>query len=153
VIECQTCGEIFAAATNYGQGDWHVVHPMLIKRLPAEVPEPIKSEFEEAAKCLSIGAFKACVSTCQITLESIWRDKNVSGLNDLLGNGIISKSLFDKATEIRLWAGIAKHKLCIGDIDPIDAEQLLVYLETLINDVYVEPIRLEEMKRKRDKLK
>lgn len=83
-------------------------------------------------------------------MKPVCQDKKVSRLNELLSKGVISQALFDRATEIRLWAGIVKHKSLSGGVDEEDAKQLLTYLEVILNEVYVEQRRLEEIKKKRE---
>ena len=85
--------------------------------------------------------------------ESVCQDKEVSGLNELHSSGTISDTLFNKATEIRLWAGIVKHIPLAEAVSKEDANQLLAYLEVILNDVYVEPKRLAGLTKKRKDLK
>lgn len=112
ILVCQSCDErIVVEKKQYARkGDWQVVYPIMHKVASQEIPEPIKSEYEEASLCFAISAYRACASMCQRTLESLCQNKNVSRLNQLLSDGIISKALYDRATEIRLWAGVTKHK-------------------------------------------
>jgi DNA-directed RNA polymerase subunit RPC12/RpoP len=161
IYVCQDCGERFIAKGTYVRGKddrfqilkWFPVYPIPTREVSNEIPKTIKGEFQEAALCFAISAFMACVFMCQRVLESICQDKKVSGLNDLQTNGIISKSLFDRATEIRLWAGITKHKPVIEPVLTEDAEELLNYLESILNSVYVEPAKYERLKQKRQQIK
>jgi hypothetical protein len=89
---------------------------------------------------------------CQIALEALWRDKQVSNLKELTEKGIISKQLYAQADEIRQWGNVAKHELISEAILKEDAEQLLAYLETLLDHVYVQPARLEALKQKRKEI-
>ena len=50
--------------------------------------EKIKEEFEEASLCFTVGAYRACASMCQRTLESLCQHKQVSGLNQLKEDGM-----------------------------------------------------------------
>lgn len=152
IIECQTCYHCFIAHETYDK-DWHAVYPLSPKSVSDVIPEPIKSQFKEAWLCFVVEGYRACVAMCQITLESLWQDKKASGLSDLVQNGIISKNLEERANEIRLWGNLTKHKLLTQSVLDEDAKQLLTYLEVVLNDVYVEPQRLEELKKKRDKIK
>ena len=93
------------------------------------------------------------VAICQITLESLWQDKKASGLSDLAEKGIISNNLVERADEIRLWGNLTKHKLFTQSFSKEDVKQLLTYLEVVLNDVYVEPQRLEALKKKRGEIK
>ncbi len=154
ILDCQVCGtEIVIENGEYCQEDeWRVVYPIHHKVASEEIPQPIKGEFEEASLCFAIAAYRACAAMCQRTLESLCHDQKVSGLNQLQDKGIISSALFDRATEIRLWAGIIKHKPIAESVLKEDAEQLLTYLDLILNHVYVEPIRLERLKQKREEL-
>ncbi len=150
ILDCQACEERFVA--RYIDYEWVAVYPLPHKQVSDKIPEPIKGEFEEANLCFAVGAYRACVAVCQIALEALWRDKKVSGLNQLKDDGIISSALFERATEIRLWAGIIKHKTLAESVSKDDAEQLLTYLEVILNDVYVEPKRLESFKQRREQI-
>lgn len=153
VLRCQACGERYVAKKHkYDDREWIPVYPIPHKPISEEIPEPIKGELEEANLCFAVGAYRGCASICQIALEALWNDKQVSGLNQLRDSGIISTALHDRATEIRLWAGIIKHKSITEPVSKEDAEQLLTYLELILDHVYVEPKRLEKLKQKRERI-
>lgn len=149
IVECQSCWRSFIAKETYGK-DWEAVYPIMHKSISEDIPPPINDEFLEANLCFAVGAYKACESMCQRVMESVCQDKKVARLNELLSKGVISQALFDRATEIRLWAGIVKHESLSGGVDEEDAKQLLTYLEVILNEVYVEQRRLEELKKKRE---
>lgn len=153
VFKCVSCGERFVAKKhNWLDEDWVVVYPISHKAVSEEMPEPIKGEFGEANLCFAIGAYRACVLMCQIALEALWRDRNVSGLNELKSQGIISSNLYDRANEVRLWGNVAKHEPITDVVEKEDAGQLLCYLEVILNDIYVEPKRLDSIAKKREQL-
>lgn len=152
ILCCQSCRNIFIALETYGS-HWSPVYPVSSKSISKDIPEPMFGEFKEACLCYAVEAYKACAAMCQRVLESICQEKKVSGLNELHVSGIISKTLFDKATEIRLWAGIAKHTPIAEPVSKKDANQLVAYLEVILNDVYVEPKRLAALGKKREGLK
>jgi hypothetical protein len=148
ILECRACEEHFVAERR--AGEWIAVYPIAHRPVAEEISEPIKSEFEEVHLCFAVRAHRACLSMCQTALEALWRNKGVSGLNELRDKGTISSSLFDQATEVRLWANVAKHKLIHEPIEREDAEQLLGYLEAILHTVYVEPARFAALKQKRE---
>ena len=152
VIVCQACGERLVAARLYDYGEWKAVYPIAHRTVANEIPEPMKSEFEEAHLCFAVGACRACAAVCEIALEAVWKDKKVSRLNDLRDAGVISPALFEQATEVRLWANVAKHELIQEAVDQEDAEQLLGYMEDILEAVYVQPARLAALSKKRKKL-
>lgn len=153
VFKCQACGGRYVAKKHkYDDRDWGAVYPIPHKSVSEEIPQPIKSEFEEANLCFAVGAYRACASMCQRVQESLCQNKNVSGLNQLKDDGIISSTLFDRATEIRLWAGITKHKPLTESVSKEDAEQLILYLEMILNTAYVEPKRFDALREKRKQI-
>jgi len=152
IFQCQACDKRFVAKKHIQDREWVPIYPIPHKSIAEEVPEPIKGEFEEASLCFAVGAYKACASMCQRTQESLCQNKEVSGLNELLSSGIISQALFDRATEIRLWAGIVKHKPIHEPVSEEDAEELLRYLGNILDHVYVEPKRLDALIEKRKQL-
>ena len=152
ILCCQECGGVFVVADLPGDKGWRVVHPIPHKPASDKIPPRIKSEFEEASLCFAVGAYRACVAMCQRTLESLWQNKRVSGLSQLLGDGLISQRLYDRANEIRHWAGITKHKPIAKPVSGEDAEELLAYLDAILNHVYVEPKSFKALKKKRERM-
>lgn len=155
ILECQSCGECFVAEAKPKFSDnWAAVYPILHKPVAKEIPEPIRSEFEEAHLCFAVGAYRSCLLTCGSALEASWRQQQVSGLQDLKDKGIISPSLYNQANEVRLWGNAVRHdqpmpQVVTGD----DAEQLLTYLDAILNAIYIEPKRLAASAQKRQQLK
>ena len=152
ILCCQECESLFVVKDLYDGKGWRAAYPIPHKPASDKIPEPIRGEFEEASLCFAVGAYRACAAMCQITLESLWQNKKVSGLNQLRDDGIISPGLFDKATEIRLWGDIVKHEPIAESVSKDDAEELLTYLEDILNHVYVEQARYEALKQKRKQI-
>lgn len=152
IFECQACEKRFVAKKDITDKEWIPTYPIPHRPTAEEIPEPIKSEFEEASVCFAVGAHKACASMCQRVLESLCQNKHLPGLDELLSDGVISQRLFEKATEIRLWAGIIKHKPLSEPVSQEDADELLVYLTSVLDHVYVEPKRLDDLTLKRKQL-
>ncbi len=153
IFRCQDCAERFVAKKHkYNDRDWVPVYPISSKQVPQEIPEPVKGEFEEANLCYAVGAYRASISMCQIALEAVWRDKEVSSLKELYEKGTISKHLFNQADEIRRWGNVAKHEPIPDVVEADDIEQLRAYLEAILDHVYVQPVRLAALKQKRQGL-
>jgi hypothetical protein len=152
ILCCQECESLFVVKHLLSGEGWRVVYPIPHKTVSDEIPPLIKGEFEEASLCFAVGAYRACEAMCQITLESLWQNKKVSGLNQLQDDGIISPRLFDRATEIRLWGDIVKHKPLAESVSKDDAGELLTYLEDILNHVYVEPAHYKARKQKRERI-
>lgn len=151
ILRCLSCEERFVAEEDE-YSEWSAVYPIQHRPVAEEIPEPIKGEFEEAHLCFAVGAHRGCVAMCEVALEAVWREQKASGLNELRDKGIISLQLYKRANEVRLWGNVAKHELIPDVVEKDDAEQLLTYLEVLLNDVYVEPKRLDSLRHKREQI-
>jgi len=150
IMKCQSCEQLFVARVE--SNGWVAVYPIAAKDVAPEIPEPMKGEFEEAHLCFAVGAYRGCVSMCETALEALWREQKASGLLDLKEKGIISLQLYEQGNEVRLWGNVAKHELVPDVVEKEDAEQLLTYLEAILNAVYVEPERLSRLAQKRKQL-
>jgi len=151
ILSCQSCDSYFIASGTYSS-DWAAVYPISKKLVSEDINEPIRGEFEEACLCFAVGAYRASISMCQIALEALWRDKEVSSLKELYEKGTISKHLFEQADEVRRWGNIAKHEPIPDVVEKDDAEQLHAYLEAILDHVYVQTARLAALKQKRQGL-
>lgn len=151
ILQCQSCEALFVAREEAPE-KWKAVYPILHKSAKKEIPEPVKGEFEEASLCFAVGAYRSCIAMCQIALEHVWHEQGVSGLNELTEKGIIPTRLFKRATEVRLWGNLEKHQLIIEPIAAEDAEQLVGYVQIILDEVYVEPQRLDDLTKNRKKL-
>jgi hypothetical protein len=154
ILVCRGCMNYFIAKKEKYTDDWLAAYPIQHKPVASEIPEPIRSEFEEANLCFAIGAYKACVTISMAALESLWQQQKASGLNELRDSGVISPRLFDQATEIRLWARLVKHEPTFSEtVTREEAEELLSYLEEILHDVYVRPTRSAALAEKRKQVK
>ena len=153
ILVCQACRKRFVAEKNKLTDEWSAVYPIQHKAAPEEIPEPIKGEFEEAHLCFAIEAYRGCLLVCRTALIALQREQQVSNLDELREKGIISRRLFKQSNEIRLWANMVGHEDIPSAISREDCDQLLIYLEALLNAVYIEPKRLAEMTQKRGELR
>jgi len=153
ILECQGCNEWFVAERERYGDEWIAVYPIPHKYVSEDIPEPIKSEFEETHLCYAVGAYRGCLSMCGTALEAVWRERGASGLEDLRDKGTISPQLFEQARKVRLWGNVAKHEPMPDVVEKEDSEQLLTYLEALLDAIYVQPKRLSALTQKREQLK
>jgi hypothetical protein len=151
VMQCAACKDRFVAKLDV-RGEWLSVYPIPHREVAKGIPEPIRSEFEEAHLCFAVGAYRGCLSMCECVLEAMWRHQKAAGLNDLRDKGVISPKLFEQANEVRLWANVAKHELVHQPVSREDAEELLGYLEAVLDAVYVQPARMTALSQKRKQL-
>jgi hypothetical protein len=133
-------------------GEWSAAYPISQAPVPEEIPEPIKSEFEEAHLCFTVGAYRGCLLVCRTALIALQRERGVSNLKELKDKGAISPMLYGQADQVRLWANMIGHEDMPEAITKEDAEQLLTYLAAILNAIYIEPKRLAALAQKREQI-
>ncbi|MDP2720153.1 MAG: hypothetical protein Q8P44_10095 [Dehalococcoidia bacterium] len=154
IFECKSCNQRFVGKkVKYEDPEWLAVYPVSNKQVAEEIPEPINREFKEARLCLAVGAYIGCLMVSRTVLISLQREKKVGSLKELADKGIISNFLFQQADEVRLWANMVGHDNIPDVLERGDCEQLLVYMEALLNAVYVEPKRFSKLTQKRKEAK
>ncbi len=152
IFQCRACSERFVAKKEE-YTDWVVAYPLPYKPVDKEIPEPIKSQFEEARLCFVVDAYLGCLLVCRTALIAVQRNKGVANLKELREKGLISNTLYEQADEVRLWANMVSHEDIPDKVVKDDCEQLLAYMEALLYAIYVEPKRLADLSQKRKQLK
>lgn len=156
ILECQACGKhLVVEKGEYAQeGEWQVVYPISHAPVAEEIPEPIKGEFEEASLCFAVGAYRGCLLVCRTVLIALQREQGVSNLKELKDKGTISGTLYEQSNQVRLWGNMVGHEDVLPEaITKEDSEQLLTYLGTLLDAVYIQPTRLAALTQKLEQLK
>ena len=144
IIVCAACEKRFVAEET--RDGWIARYPIQHKFAAKEIPEPMKSQFEEAQLCFDVGANRGCLLMCRTTLISLQRQQQVSNLRDLMDKGIISSLMYAQADQVRLWANMVGHE----DIPEVIARE---DSEPLLDDVYVKPDRLAALQERHEQMK
>jgi hypothetical protein len=152
IIMCQACEELFVAEKKEYSG-WESVYPILHKPVSQDIPEPMRSELEEANLCFAVGAYRGCLLLCRTALIDLQRREKVSNLKELKDRGHISDLLYRQADEVRLWANLVGHEVIVSEVTEDDCEELLNYLGAILDAVYVQPAHLAALTQKRKTLK
>jgi len=152
ILTCEACGGWFVAKKHRYE-EWFAVYPILHKTVAEEIPEPVKSELEEANLCFAVEAYRGCLLVCRTALIDMQREQGVPNLKELSNKGIISNMLYGQADQVRLWANMIGHEELPETISKDDTEQLLTYLEMLLDTIYVQPKRLSALTGKLEQLK
>ncbi len=156
ILICQSCEEFFITKRHkYAkETDWSVVYPTPHSSVADEIPQPMKSLFEEASLCFAVEAHRGCLLVCRTVLIAVQRQQAVNNLREMVEKGLISKSLFDQADQVRLWGNTVGHEdIPFDTISKEDCEQLLAYVNALLDAIYVQPVRLATLAQKRELLK
>jgi hypothetical protein len=110
-----------------------------------EVPETIQRIIQEAKVTYAAQCYRASAVMARRALEAIAVDKGeldgklVHRIKNLVSAGKIDKNLGDWATEIRLIGNTAAHYDSADDVEKEDANQIILFLDQLINYIYIMP--------------
>lgn len=120
------------------------------------VPADIASAASEAYSCFFINANRAAVLLARTTIEAIAKDKGVTEgllfqkIDEMAKRDIITNQLRDEAHEIRHLGNDMAHGDLNVEINEEDAEDILGFLDSVIDYVYQQPIAIEKRKRLRE---
>jgi hypothetical protein len=119
-----------------------------------EIPDEIARLIVEAKKGHAIGAETAALLAARTALIRMLRDQGCSSFKELVDKHKLTPLLYGQADEIRLWGNVIGHEDVPADTPKAqDVEQLLAYLDEVLEMLYVQPARLQELREKRSKLR
>ncbi|MDD4527961.1 MAG: DUF4145 domain-containing protein [Candidatus Margulisbacteria bacterium] len=135
-----------------------IVFPSDEPEVDKRVPEGIANDYIEAVKCFNISSYKASVVMARRSIQkmcvNLGADKNkklYQQIDELKNAGKLHPDLADIATEVRFLGNDGAHPENDG-LDEIiieDAKEILDFTLELLDDLYVRPEKVKEMKSKR----
>jgi Domain of unknown function (DUF4145) len=166
LARCSTCDETIVIArlyeripadeTYYEFGSPYRIWPNPVPKLSDDVPRAIRQDFEEAHKCLSVGAFNGATLLARRMLEAIARDKgatanNLHGkLRELQTIGLLDGRLVEWADALREAGNEAAHGAS-GIRAKEEATDVLALAEAVADYVYTFQLRYESFMTRRAK--
>lgn len=154
ILECAACSKTYLATKEQNK-DWVASFPIAQTTVSETIPEKIRSAFQEARLSYAVKAYQACVAMCRTALIKLQREQGAEkeGLKSLYEQGKISSAMFERANELRHWANMAGHEDIPPDtISEQDCAELLTYMESLLEELYVRPAKLKQLTNKRKKV-
>lgn len=119
------------------------------------VPDEITFILNEAKTCYSTNCFRASAVMARKSLEAITHDKGetsgnlASRIKNLANNGILDKTLYEWATEIRLIGNSGAHFDIMDHVEKTDAHQILIFIDELLKYLYIMPAELAKRRKVR----
>jgi len=121
------------------------------------IPQVVRDDFAEARRCWCADAYKGVVVMCRRAIQAIAVDKGAKGdhpwkqIDNMLAEGVITKSLQGAAHEVRFFGAYGAHPRDDG-LDSISADDALAVMEIVeqfLEDLYVRPWRIDQLRLKR----
>lgn len=126
-----------------------------------DVPDHIAEDASEAYVCFSVGAIKASVVMARRAVQAMAVNKGATPkktlfaqIDELAEKEVITPSMKDVAHEIRLTGNEGAHVDAepvepLADLTSDEAEDVLAFMDTLLEHVYQVPARVERLRGKR----
>jgi len=147
------CNSCHRPVLVHNQGD--IIYPApLPSPTPESVPEDIRSDLDEAKRCATVSAWRACAVMARRAMQSAAilkgakKGKLVDQVDELWENGVITKDLKEWADTVRWVGNDAAHP----DSPPVsreDAEAVLRLAEGFLEVLFVVPATAKSLQAKR----
>lgn len=121
-----------------------------------DVPDEIASAGDEAYRCLSIGARRGAVMIARAVVEATAKHKGITSgrlvdkIDALASRGLIREHVREAAHEIRHLGNDMAHGDFTEAVATEDANQVLVLMSEILNEVFQSPARVAAMKAARE---
>lgn len=123
-------------------------YPKCVPKVEEGVPQNIAPGFIEAAKCFDVGAFCACATMCRRAVQAVMLDMGGKGktlneqINSLADSHVITPALCGWAHAVRVIGVAGAHADVPNDVSRADAEDALRFTQSLLEHVYVMPVKI-----------
>lgn len=155
VLEEKWIGEHKSISSTKGGGEinWRGFHwwPLSGTNSHQAVPKEIADALNEAVLCQAAHCPRAAAVMARRTLEAIATDKGGASsdilakrLSKMAASGLLPPTLADWAKEVRLVGNTGAHADPIDTVSGADADQLLAFLQALLEYLYVLPFELDQ---------
>jgi len=154
VVLCNNCDDLFVVTIPFHDYEpIEVVWPIPGAEVSVDIPEPVRSAVKDAKLSRAAKSVTGCIMSIRTAVERIQTTEGAGSLGELWTTKGLSPALFDTANEPRLWGNVLTH----ADFDPAEVtlehvDDLLDYLDIMLDMVYLTPRRLERSIESRKKL-
>ncbi|MGD0204380.1 MAG: DUF4145 domain-containing protein [Candidatus Bathyarchaeia archaeon] len=132
-------------------------YPRLIPNVNEAIPKEVADDLIEAIKCENISASKATVTQCRRAMQTTCLLKGtpnadlIDQIDELEAKRIINPTLKDMAHTIRMIGNWGAHPQNdpLRDVTLEDASEILKFTSELLDEVFVRPARIRELKTKK----
>ncbi len=130
-----------------GTVSWHGFFwwPFPSTHFSEEVPVSIQKIIQEVKVTFAAQCYRSSAVMARRALEAITVDKGesegilVQRIKNLVSSSKIDRNIGDWSTEIRLIGNVAAHFDLADDVEKEDANQILLFIDQLINYIYIIP--------------
>jgi len=163
---CTSCRSpiVLYEEASYGphEGNWNWTpptqeYPQADRQLPQSVPEGIRHDFAEAQRCMQARSYTAGAIMARRVVETIRMEQDYkkgnlfAALKSMRDAGVIDARLYEWADTVREVGNEGAHNPT--PVSREDAEEVLLFVEALVDYLYVFRKRHADFKRRREAIK
>lgn len=132
--------------------------PETARSLPPAVPKPLRDSYDEAQRCMSVNAHTAAALIARRVVEGICAEHSAKGrtlaakLDDLKARQVLDARLHEWSSLVKDIGNEGAHETT-GLVTRRDAQEVLKFVEALLDYLYVFRERYDAFKRSRDQRK
>lgn len=165
VGKCQSCASPSLLISEWDQGEWssgwsprRQVWPETARSLPGAVPKPIRDTYDEAQRCLTVSSYTGAALLARRVVEGICAHLNAQGrtlhdkLQFLKDDGVLDERLHQWSSLVKDIGNEGAHDTS-DLVTREDAEEVLSFVEALLDYLYVYRMRFEAFVTRRERLK
>lgn len=159
VVQCQNgkCSRFIMRRQLANGGKLLGFYPPGTEQLSAAAPAEIREDYEEAARCLHAGCFKASMVMSRRALQRTLKaqgctqHKLVDAIKHAVESNILRKAFHPLAEEIREFGNLGAHPDDdqLSNANQSNAEEILAFINLIVEEFYDLPARALSLKEKR----
>ena len=162
---CQTCLMPYLLIREIEWGDhgddlgaFRQIWPESGRTLPSAVPGALRDTYDEAQRCMKVRAFTGSALLARRIVEGICNDLNAKGrtlaakLADLKNSGVLDERLYEWSALVKDIGNEGAHETATP-LSREDAQEVLRFVEALLDYLYVFRARYEEFRQRRERIK
>lgn len=118
----------------------------------SDVPDHIASAADEAHRCRSIDALRACVLMCRSVIEATAKEKGINKgmlqakIDEMAKQSLIRAHIKEAAHEVRYLGNDMAHGDFVDPVDCEDADEILALMAEVLAEVFQSPARIAKVK-------
>ena len=168
ITQCQNCGgfvllltqrPVLSDPTARHQLEDYYPSGTVDDSVDDAVPEKIACDFSEALRCFHVEAYKATVTMCRRAIQASSKEFKAAGgklihqIDDLAKKGKITEPLKDMAHQIRKIGNDGAHPDddLLKEVTENDAAEIVEFVREYLAHVYIMPMKLKAMKKRKSK--
>lgn len=151
---CTSCDVIIGGRARASQITDYWPQDYASKDFP-DVPEGIAAAASEAHKCMSTNCHRAGLAMARAAVQGTAKYFDIKSdlykaIDELVKKGHLTAAQGEVAHEIRLWGNDAAHGDLAEAVDPVEAAEVVAFMDEVLNSAFQQGARLQRIRLSRE---